>query len=152
MLSQKSQIIFPLKYSLNLLITLQSGAGQFDLTIQGPQRNLDCWSGIVMNQGALTLWSGITWSILHSVFKQIRNDRTLGWIVSLHISLFSSTCVVCCQRIWHKWHPSANMFTSYKQWAVKTRRLRWQQTQIWCSRRILLLRKKTHTHMYSQSR
>ena len=48
-----------------------------------------------MNLGALTLWSGIIQSILHSVFKHIGCDTTLGWIVC-SISHLSPIFYVCC--------------------------------------------------------
>lgn len=48
-----------------------------------------------MNLGALTLWSGIIRSILHSIFKHIGRDITLGWIAA-SISHLSPIFYVCC--------------------------------------------------------
>lgn len=94
---------------------------------------------------------GITWSILHSVFKQIGSDMTLGWMVSFisHLFILYVCCRNDCTLSLCQFAATrcllTNMFTSYKQWAVNTKWPQWQQPAD-------ILQKscwEKHTHTYA---
>ncbi len=65
--------------------------------IQGPQSNIDHLSGIRRILGAFTVWSETTWSILHTVFKQM---EVIGPWVEL-----SASCSISC--FIHQLHVTA---------------------------------------------